>query len=277
MTAVERIAGEPASIGGGRVLWVVTSGAHKAAGQGQREFGIVRGLAGLCVPHRAVRQIAHPKRVIGRDRRGVLEFNPGAQAVAGDLPQQAAQGAVETLVLDGAGPRQSDSRFAPWFGAATPLPNPQHCDRGRRAAEAGGRAAVAIFAIGDRHAILGDQNPAGRCQQRVAGGDVMGIDRAHGDGGDAVAHGNPGQAVGDRGQGHEARRRASAGMPDRALAGAVIKKDHVRSGQFSAAEIDGDGRAVAADAAAFGPGDHVGASVGAGRGIDDAQNGDAVA
>ena len=226
--AIERLARVPTSVGRGGVFRVVigpsapgcvpTSGPVRNHPSAAPPTSATPGWPPDCAP----RADSRP------DRLGALEFHLGAQAVADHQPQHAAQARGRTA----GPPLPAASPALPSPPAAVPCcramsARPQRRDRGRCAAEAGERAAVAVLVVGHRHAVLGHQDAAGGGQQRVAGGDVVRVDRAQGDGGDAVADRDPGQAVGDRGQRHEPGRRAGGAVPDRPLAGAVVQEHDV--------------------------------------------------
>jgi len=92
---VEGAAAEPPGVRRCRRRRIVAPRPDDGPRQRQRQLRVVGGLAGQDVPLPAVGQVAKPLRVSAGDLRRALELHPGAQVVAGDLPQEAPLSAVQ--------------------------------------------------------------------------------------------------------------------------------------------------------------------------------------
>ena len=272
----ERVRFEPPAVVCARGVRIVLCAADQTAGQREGQFGVVGRLTREGAIRSAVEHVAQAGRVAPGDGVFGLPFHERSEAIAGGQAQQASHRAVDGCFRRHAGPGQGYAGLAAGFGASAPWPGAQCLHHQGCPPKAGGRPALPLVVIGDGNPVLRRQHAPSGQQQRMAGRDVVGIHGSERHRRQTVPNGDPRQAVGNGGQGHETAGRHGGAVPDRALPNPVVQEHHVGGGQLPPAQVDRHQGAIAGDTGcALRPGDHVRAPVGAERGINHAEHGDA--
>ena len=257
--AVERGGGEPAPIGLGHRLGVVGRAPGQRPRQGQRQFRVVGRLAR--------RGCSRFRRRAGRARR---PDSARAIAAAGwNSTSDPSESPItcpsrQPIARSSATPSGARGQASVTRGSRRGSVLPRQV-RARSVATAAGGAAEAgrgpafpLRRVGDRLAVLGHQHAAGGQQQRVTGDHVERVDRPQRQRGDAVAHRDARQPVGDRRQRHEPAGRHGAAVPHRPLPGAVVQEHHVARRELSRPRRSiATGWPLRVIVAALGPGDQV--------------------